>query len=123
VRRAAASDSLSPTIAADPALARLLDQVTFYQEALDLLHRSELTKPAYRPPSLNAQTLVAESPPIARAFRAVADFYYKVRFGRRPLSDDELTAAHASLASLADLLRQRDAAALAVARTAPSVAP
>jgi transglutaminase-like putative cysteine protease len=104
-RKRAARLSAAGIAAADPVMARLLDQAGFYREALVLLSRSDLAKPAFRPPVLHARTLLESHPPAARDFATVADLYYRLRFARRPLTDSELADANAALARLAAHLR------------------
>jgi transglutaminase-like putative cysteine protease len=89
----------------DPELAALLAQATFYPKALRLLAKAGKAKPETRPALTHARVLAASDPALAELFAELARLYYRVRFGRQPLTTTELARADAVLASL----RQRTA--------------
>lgn len=109
-RRARRRRAIEAAGAADESLLELLAQAEFYHDALDLLDRSDLAKPQHRPPVLHAQKIDAGHPQAAAAFAKLADLYYRIRFGRRPLSDTELAGAREALDALrAQLHRPNEA--------------
>lgn len=98
---ASPADAHHPT---DPAMERLLEQAGFYPDALALLRRAGLAKPAHRPPALHAGSIAPQAGPAAAAFASLTDAYYRVRFGRLELSPAQAAAAHKDLATLESLL-------------------
>ncbi len=91
----------SALAAADPQLRRLLAGVVFYDRALDLLDRAGLGKPPSRPPMAHADALASDHPELAAAFRSLAALYYRPRFARVPLSEEESAEARRLLGHLA----------------------
>lgn len=106
--------------ARDPALAQLLHQAGFYTDALSLLTRLDLGKPAHLPPILHARAITPEDATLATHFDTVANLYYHVRFGRRPLTAPELATAAAALQAMSDHLRRSGAQAIRDVRNAPA---
>jgi len=67
----------------------LHDQAPFYARMLAMLRAAGSPKPSTDPPGAHARLLAARDAEIGRLAADVADLYYKARFGRVPLSDDE----------------------------------
>lgn len=90
--------------ALDPDLLVLLRQAGFYSEALDLLSRAGAPKPGSTPPLTHAAAL---DPALAADFADLSRLFYRVRFGRRPLSTEDATHAQALLARLRGAVGER----------------
>lgn len=100
--------------ATDPQLRRLLAGVVFYDRALDLLDRAGLGKPPSRPPLAHADALAGDHPELAATFRSLVALYYRPRFARVPLTEEESAEARRLLSRLAaaiDALTKRPAGA------------
>ena len=61
---------------------RLPSELRFYERALRALRRHGLAKPDARPPRDHAESLRADHPRVAEAFGAIAELFYRARFGR-----------------------------------------
>lgn len=72
----------------DANVRRLLRDLDFWLDALDLLRKGGAEKPASRPPRLHVEAMRSKQPTVADAFEKVVDLYYRVRF-----AGDELDRA------------------------------
>lgn len=82
-----------------------------YSRALAELERAGLAKPTSRPPIAHADALLAAHPQLASPFRALADMYYRTRFGCRAPDPEENDRSAERLAQLkhaaTSLIQQR----------------
>ncbi len=98
--------SRTSAAAGSPELKALLVQAAFYGTTLTALKRGGLGKPRWRPPGLHAQVLAAQDAALAYAVEGVAGLYYKVRFGRRALSEAEAREARLLVEQVKNRLRE-----------------
>lgn len=91
--------------AVDAEMALLLKRAGFYPRALGLLERFGRGKPRGAPPLEHARRLALGNTDLAKTLHELGELYYAVRFGRRPLTDDDIARGRALVASLEALLR------------------
>jgi len=82
-------------------------QTTFLTKSLRRLRRAGLGKPPWRPPQLHAEAIARQDAIASDAFSRLVDLYYASRFGRRLLSQAELTEADVQLRRLDHRLTER----------------
>lgn len=82
---------------------RMLRQLGFYLDMLDVLERAGIPKPRWQPPLAYAHAMQTGDPPSATVHIVdrVTDLFYQARFGGRALSNDEVASAHAMVRELA----------------------
>ncbi|MFM7259436.1 MAG: DUF3488 and transglutaminase-like domain-containing protein [bacterium] len=85
---------------------RLLREAAFYVEALDLLSRAGLAKPAHLTPQAWAGALAARDPALGSAFAAVAERFYRVRYGTPDAVSGGVDSHHSLLLALRGAIRQ-----------------
>jgi transglutaminase-like putative cysteine protease len=83
---------------------RLLRDVAFYADALELLERAGLAKPAWQPPMAFARDVGSRHPELAEVLNDLVETFYRVRFGGRALDEP---ATRGLLTRLRDFLRHR----------------
>ncbi len=86
---------------------RLLRQLGFYLDMLDVLRRAGLAKPAWQPPLAYADAIQARRPEVADPVRSLTRVFYAARYGGRTLTTDESTLAREALTRLAQRLSVR----------------
>ena len=86
---------------------RMLRQLGFYLDMLDVLKRSGRPKPEWRPPLAFAESFEHEQPEAAGLVRRVTELFYKGRYGRDPLQRDEIASARSMIGELASHLGVR----------------
>lgn len=86
---------------------RMLRQLGFYLDMLDVLNRGRLPKPAWQPPRAFAHDLADDHPDVSTAVIELTDTFYRARFGGARLDDDEVTRANSIVARLAETLGVR----------------
>lgn len=86
---------------------RLLRELGFYVDMLQVLGRAGLTKPAWQPPRAFALALAERRPDEGTMVRELVDRFYAARYGGRHLTADERRQAHARVDALAKQLRVR----------------
>lgn len=89
---------------------RMLRQLGFYLDMLDILRRARLPKPAWQPPLAFARSLRTQAPQHAHLVEVVSDLtetFYRARYGHQSLSADDLARAESLLARLAQQLGVR----------------
>ncbi|MFM1824236.1 MAG: hypothetical protein RI967_2502, partial [Planctomycetota bacterium] len=79
---------------------RLLRDAGFYAEALEVLARADLAKPEHATPRMHAAALAARNPAVGAAFEAIADAFYRVRYGGATPSREEAKTCLSLLAEL-----------------------
>jgi transglutaminase-like putative cysteine protease len=84
---------------------RMLRQLGFYLDMLEVLQQSGRAKPAWQPPLHFAQALSARHDPGASLVRRLTERFYAARYGGRRLTRDELTDAQALVNELRAALR------------------
>ncbi|MFM7132800.1 MAG: DUF3488 and transglutaminase-like domain-containing protein [Planctomycetota bacterium] len=89
---------------------RLLRDAAFYADALEALDRAGLGKPAHETPAAHARTLGAGDAALGSAFGAIAEAFYRVRYGGVVPGQDQAKAHSALVSELRGLLRQKRAA-------------
>ena len=82
---------------------RLVRELGFYADALDLLERGGLSKPAWQPPLEFAREVGARRPELAEPVRGVVDEFYRVRFGGQSADMDVVRGL---LRRLGELIRR-----------------
>ncbi|HMN96613.1 MAG TPA: DUF3488 and transglutaminase-like domain-containing protein [Phycisphaerales bacterium] len=102
IRRVASLDSL-PRRAAQ----RLLRELGFYADTLDVLHRGGIRKPEWETPLRFADRLAAERPELAEPVRTLVGTFYRVRFGGATLDAESGASVRRTLGELAQRLDVR----------------
>jgi protein-glutamine gamma-glutamyltransferase len=77
-----------------------LDRTEFYHQLLDALQGLGYAKPLSRPPLAHIEAIQATDPALADGAQPLVSLYYRARFGHRPISTDEQSAAAAALSVL-----------------------
>lgn len=89
---------------------RMLRQLGFYLDMLDVLERAGMRKPHWQPPLAYADALHethgSELDP-ARLVSAVTDIFYQARYGGQALTREQITHASSMVAELANALNVR----------------
>jgi transglutaminase-like putative cysteine protease len=86
---------------------RLLRQLGFYLDMLDVLDRGGAAKPPWQPPMAFAASIAPARPDVASSVDRLAALFYAVRYGERVLSSDEAADAERRLDALAAALGVR----------------
>lgn len=86
---------------------RMLRQLGFYIDMLDLLRRGGERKPDWQPPLAFADALAVRRSPAVEPVRELAGLFYRTRYGGCELSADDRARAAALLVRLADSLALR----------------
>jgi transglutaminase-like putative cysteine protease len=86
---------------------RLLRQLAFYLDMLDVLRRGGLVKPAWQPPLHFAETVSERRPDVAPVVRDLSTRFYAARYGGREITVSEVEAARAAVRELAGTLGVR----------------
>lgn len=89
---------------------RMLRQLGFYLDMLDVLQRGGLEKPQWQPPMDYADHLaqhVGDESTIVRLISAVTTLFYEARYGGKMLTNDQTAHAHAMVRELALALNVR----------------
>lgn len=86
---------------------RLLRELGFYLDMLQLLARGGLAKPAWQPPRAFATALAKSRPDVAPIVDELVDRFYAARYGGRHLGHAERRQVNERLAALAERLRVR----------------
>lgn len=86
---------------------RMLRQLGFYLDMLTVLDRAKIAKPQWQPPLQFAEQLALSHPDEATIVRQVTDGFYRARYGRRPLSQEELRELRTGVSTLADRFNVR----------------
>jgi transglutaminase-like putative cysteine protease len=85
---------------------RLLREAAFYIEALDLLARAGLAKPGHLTPQAWAARLAERDRAVGEAFGAIADTFYRVRYGGASGGRSGADSHHSLVVRLRAALRQ-----------------
>lgn len=80
---------------------RMLRQLGFYLDMLDVLRRAKRPKPVWQPPLAYAEALTRHEPLVADAVRDLTATFYRARYGGEALTADELERAESLLSRLA----------------------
>ena len=83
---------------------RMLRQLGFYMDMLQLLHRNGLPKPHWQPPLAYAQGMSRTRPVPAGIVSKLTELYYQARYGRHPLDHDTQGRARGLLDDLSQSL-------------------
>jgi len=86
---------------------RLLRQLAFYLDMLDVLRRGGLAKPLWQPPLQFAEVVRAERPEIAPDVRDLSTRFYAVRYGQREITPEQVEDARATVKKMAAALGVR----------------
>ncbi|MBC7771812.1 MAG: DUF3488 domain-containing protein [Pyrinomonadaceae bacterium] len=105
---------------ADPALRGLLAQAKFHERLERVLRRAGLERPRYAPPLTHARAVGVRQAEAGRDVAVLADLYYRIRFGRQPLSESELAEAQGLVSRVeAALVRKSPAGASGTPKEGP----
>lgn len=89
------------------AATRMVRQLGFYVDMLDVLQRGGSRKPSWQPPLMFADALDAKDPAVAKIVQQLTDTFYAVRYGGHELSRQELAERKAKVRELASKLNVR----------------
>jgi len=78
----------------DPELARAMGNTEFFRRATTLLRKRGFVKPEWQPPGAFAAEIAAREPRLGAVAVLATGLYYRARYGRRPLGEDELREVH-----------------------------
>jgi hypothetical protein len=91
---------------------RLLRQLGFYVDMLNVLHKAKLGKPSWQPPLLHADSVQRACPPqapdrpdVGPMMREIAELFYAARYGGRRLQRSDVVRAKHLVAALAGALK------------------
>ena len=101
LRRALQLDRLSA-----PERRRVMRDAEFYADALRILDSAGLGKPEHATPLAHAQELAQRDRALGEAFAAIADAYYRVRYGGHAPSRTEADSHHSLVLALRGRLGQ-----------------
>ena len=80
---------------------RMLRQLGFYLDMLQVLHRADAAKPAWCPPLAHASALAAHDAEAGRLVHALTERFYAARFGGDVLEREEVREASQQVDQLA----------------------
>ncbi|MCA9297282.1 MAG: DUF4129 domain-containing protein, partial [Phycisphaerales bacterium] len=83
---------------------KMVRQVGFYIDMLNILNRAKLTKPAWQPPQQFGESLALARPEAARCVDEITRAFYRVRYGGQVLQPSEVEAVDNSVRALAQHL-------------------
>jgi transglutaminase-like putative cysteine protease len=86
---------------------RMVRQVGFYIDMLNVLHRAKLTKPSWQPPQQFGETLASARPEAARLVDEITRAFYRVRYGGHVLQPSEVESVDNSVRALAQHLNAK----------------
>lgn len=86
---------------------RLLRQLGFYLDMLQVLDRAKVTKPAWQPPLAHAATVESHDAEAGRIVRGLTARFYAARFGGEALDREAVRAASVEVDELAERLGVR----------------
>lgn len=86
---------------------QMIRQLGFYVDMLRVLKSAGLTKPQWQPPHHFALSLQSARPEISSIVQRITRLFYTVRFGERPLSQDEQQQANQLVRELALHVNER----------------
>ncbi len=86
---------------------RLLRQLGFYLDLLDVLRRGGLEKPRWQPPLAFAEVVRALRADIAPHMRDLTTRFYAVRYGERPITPEQVDEARGTVKAMATALGVR----------------
>ncbi len=86
---------------------RLLRQLGFYVDMLNVLQRAKIRKPRWQPPLMYAGIIESEQPNAGGAMREIAELFYAARFGGQMLDRNDIARAKQLVTTLAGELNVR----------------
>jgi transglutaminase-like putative cysteine protease len=88
-------------------LQRMLRQLGFYVDMLDVLHAAGLAKPSWAPPLQHATAVADRHPEAADVVRRITAIFYAGRYGGAALTREQAREAEALVGRLAEMLQVR----------------